>query len=276
MRIPSSAATARSPGSTIRTATAGCSRKSPRGCPDAWTLTRHSAHRPTSQPRFGVRQPRMASTRSATAASMMRIGRTGTPRTSLRNRPARNCRNERRLQIHITAERRRSAARKLKANSKGIRREQYSDEDRANNGDSGADGCKRFGAGRGAGPALGNQANRPAAPRSQRPRTRSRPGPGRPRAGSGLRQSHPCGRRDHLCPRRHVRISDRGQAPGDAQGRRRPLHPGRCGPCGEERRQRHRKPARHLYRRERQPAPDIGGVIAAAASGSELTCRRVD
>ena len=48
VRIPSVAATARSPRSAIRTATAGCSRRSPRDCPDAWTrTTRHSPRRPT-------------------------------------------------------------------------------------------------------------------------------------------------------------------------------------------------------------------------------------
>src|SRR5260370_1147018 len=45
------AATARSPRSRIRTAMAGCSKRSPRDCPDAWTRTiRHSPHRPNSRP----------------------------------------------------------------------------------------------------------------------------------------------------------------------------------------------------------------------------------
>ena len=65
VRTPSIAATARLPRSTIRMATAGCSRRSPRDCPDAWTrTTRRSPRRPSSRARFDVRRPRMASTRS--------------------------------------------------------------------------------------------------------------------------------------------------------------------------------------------------------------------
>ena len=64
-RIRRGAATPRSPRSAIRTATAGCSRRSPCDCPDAWTrTTRHSPRRPSSRPRSDVRRPRMASTRS--------------------------------------------------------------------------------------------------------------------------------------------------------------------------------------------------------------------
>ena len=80
---PEHAAIAHSPRSAIRTATAGCSRRSPRGCPDASTrTTRPSPRRPSLRPRSGVRRPRMASTRSGPAASTMRTGRTGTPNTS--------------------------------------------------------------------------------------------------------------------------------------------------------------------------------------------------
>ena len=39
VRIPTTAATARTPRSAIRTATAGCCRKSPCDCPDGWTRT---------------------------------------------------------------------------------------------------------------------------------------------------------------------------------------------------------------------------------------------
>jgi predicted enzyme related to lactoylglutathione lyase len=87
VRIPSMAATARSPRSRIRTATAGCSRKSPRDCPDALTPTRRSPRRANSRPRSGVRGPRMASTRRS-SASTMRIGRTGMPTTWSASRPA--------------------------------------------------------------------------------------------------------------------------------------------------------------------------------------------
>ena len=47
-----------------------------------------------------------------------------------------------------------------------------------------------------------NQAHRPPAARSQRPRTRGRPGARRARPGSGVLQAHASGRRDRLCPRR--------------------------------------------------------------------------
>ena len=80
-RIRSGAVTPRSPRSAIRTATAGCCRRSPRDCPDAWTrTTRHSPRRPSSRARSDVRRPRTASTRSG-PASEMQTGRTGTPST---------------------------------------------------------------------------------------------------------------------------------------------------------------------------------------------------
>ena len=82
---------------TIRTATAGCSKKSRTVCPDAWTPTpRHSPRRPSSPPRSDVRQPRTESTRREPAASTMRTGRTGTPSTSSGSRPASSRRNKQR------------------------------------------------------------------------------------------------------------------------------------------------------------------------------------
>ena len=84
-RIRSAAPTARTSRSTIRTATAGCCRRSPRGFPGAWTRTRRRSLRwPTWPARSGARQPHTASTRSGPADSMMRTGRTGTPSTSRR------------------------------------------------------------------------------------------------------------------------------------------------------------------------------------------------
>ena len=68
--IPSIAATAPSPRSAIRTATAGCCRRSPRDCPDAWMPTsRPSPRRRSSPPRFRRAGAAMASTRSGPAAA---------------------------------------------------------------------------------------------------------------------------------------------------------------------------------------------------------------
>jgi catechol 2,3-dioxygenase-like lactoylglutathione lyase family enzyme len=106
---------------------------------------------------------RTASTRSGPAGPM-RTGRTGTPSTSSASRPGRSCRHE-----------------------------QDPDEDDASHGNGGTDPRHRLGAAHGAGSAGGNQANRPAAARPQRSRTRGRPGPRRPRSGSGVRQAHPSG-----------------------------------------------------------------------------------
>ena len=65
VRIPSAAPTARMPRSRIRTATAGCSRRSPRGLPGRVDRTRRRSHRwPTSRARSAVRRQRTASTRS--------------------------------------------------------------------------------------------------------------------------------------------------------------------------------------------------------------------
>jgi catechol 2,3-dioxygenase-like lactoylglutathione lyase family enzyme len=97
-RIRYGAATARSPRSRIRTVTAGCSRRLPRDCPDAWTRpTPPSPHRMNSQPRSAARRPRMANMRNGPAGTM-RTGRTGTPTTSSRSRPARSCRYRRRAE----------------------------------------------------------------------------------------------------------------------------------------------------------------------------------
>src|SRR5882672_1874356 len=94
------AATARSPPSRIRTATAGCSRRSLRDCPDASTRrARHSPPRLISWPRSNAQRRRMASTRSG-PASTMRTGPTGTPTTSSGSRPASPCPHERRLRRH--------------------------------------------------------------------------------------------------------------------------------------------------------------------------------
>ena len=66
----------RMPRSAIPTAMAGCCRKSPRACLDASTATPpRSPRRPISPPRSAGPPPPMANTRSATAASTMKIGR---------------------------------------------------------------------------------------------------------------------------------------------------------------------------------------------------------
>ena len=104
--IRSGAVTPRSPRSAIRTATAGCCRRSPCDCPDAWTrTTRHSPRQLSSRARSAVRRPRTASTRSG-PASEMRTGPTGTPSTSSGSRPASRCRHEQRLRRHLSHRRR--------------------------------------------------------------------------------------------------------------------------------------------------------------------------
>ena len=65
-------------------------------------------------------------------------------------------------------------------------------------------------------------------------------------------------------------ISGRGQAAGDAQGRRGLVHPCRSSPLGEERRQRQRGGARHVYRRKREAARCVGQVSALRALLTEL------
>jgi catechol 2,3-dioxygenase-like lactoylglutathione lyase family enzyme len=88
-------ATAPSPRSATRTATAGCCRRSRRGCPAGSTpLRRHSDPRRTWRARFVARRPATASTRGAPGGAT-RTGRTGTPHTWWRSRPGRSCRRER-------------------------------------------------------------------------------------------------------------------------------------------------------------------------------------
>jgi hypothetical protein len=94
--IPRLAAIARSPRSVIRTATAGCSRRSRRGCPGASTQRQQPSHRRTIwRARFGAPRPHTASTRSG-SAGQIRTGPTGTPNTWWRSRLGRSCRLERR------------------------------------------------------------------------------------------------------------------------------------------------------------------------------------
>ena len=95
-RRPIPAATARSRRSAIRTATAGCSRRSRRGCPAVSTPPRRpSRRRAIWRALFGARRPPTASTRSG-RARQTRTGPTGTPTTWCASRPARNCRPDRR------------------------------------------------------------------------------------------------------------------------------------------------------------------------------------
>ena len=71
VRTPSMAATARSLRSAIPTATAGCSRRSRRGCPAASTpRPRPSPRRAIWRLRSGAPRPRTASTRSGPASAM--------------------------------------------------------------------------------------------------------------------------------------------------------------------------------------------------------------
>ena len=87
VRIPGMVATARSPRSKIRTATAGCSRRSRRGCPVASTPRRRpSGRRTISRARFGVRRPRTGSMRRG-PGNPTRTGRIGTPSTWCASRP---------------------------------------------------------------------------------------------------------------------------------------------------------------------------------------------
>jgi len=97
---------ARSPRSAIRTATAGCSRKSPRGCPGGSTLRRLRSLRPAIwRRRCGARRPRMGSTRSE---SVPRIptGRSGTPSTWSASRRERSSRHDHPLRRHRPGRRR--------------------------------------------------------------------------------------------------------------------------------------------------------------------------
>ena len=96
------AATSLTPRSAIRTATNGCCRRSPPGSRAGSTRTRRASppHR-IWRARCGARRPPTASTRSAWAASEMRTGRTGTPSTWWRSRPARSCRHEQSFDVIV-------------------------------------------------------------------------------------------------------------------------------------------------------------------------------
>ncbi len=94
VQIPNIRATARSPRSMIRMATAGCFSRSRPGLPDASTRPRpRSDPQATWRARFAEQRPPTGSTRSA-PGSATRTGPTGTPRTWSRNRPAQTCRRE--------------------------------------------------------------------------------------------------------------------------------------------------------------------------------------
>ena len=95
-RIPSIAATARSPRSVTRTATAGCCRRSRRGCPAASTPRRRPSH-PRTDLASALRRAEAAhgEHEKRTGTARRRTGPTGTPRTWWRSRPGKSCRNER-------------------------------------------------------------------------------------------------------------------------------------------------------------------------------------
>ncbi len=92
---PSMAATARSPRSATLTATAGCCKRSRRGCLAGSTPPRRrSRQRPNWRARCGARRQPTASTRSA-SARQTRTGQTGTPPTWWPSRPGWSCRHDR-------------------------------------------------------------------------------------------------------------------------------------------------------------------------------------
>ena len=93
-------------------------------------------------------------------------------------------------------------------------------ENDSNPGGSGADRRKRLGTERGAVAAAGSHAHRSAAARSGRLGTRGDPGARRFRSRGGVSAAQPSRRRDRLRHRRLAGVSARGQAAGDAQGRR--------------------------------------------------------
>src|SRR5262245_13090246 len=85
-------------------ATRGCCRRSPRDWPAGSTPPRRrSRRRRTWRARCGVRRPPTASTSSA-PGSATRTGRTGTPRTWWRSRPARNCRPDMSAEPELTGQ----------------------------------------------------------------------------------------------------------------------------------------------------------------------------
>jgi predicted enzyme related to lactoylglutathione lyase len=82
--------------SQIRTATAGCCRKSPSGWPVASTPRRRPLRRRTTwRVHFGAPRPRTASTRSASGRPT-RTGQFGTPSIWCASSLAKSCRNKRR------------------------------------------------------------------------------------------------------------------------------------------------------------------------------------
>ena len=90
------AATFLTPRSKIRTATAGCCRKSPRGFRAGSTrIRRASPPCRIWRARSGAQRRPTASTRNGPACGMQ-IGPAGTPHTWSRSNPARHCRPERR------------------------------------------------------------------------------------------------------------------------------------------------------------------------------------
>ena len=99
VRIPNVAATTPWPRSAIRTATAGCCRRSPAGSPVAWRVTRPSPRRLTLQRRSAARRQRTASTRHGPGRPT-RTGRTGTRSTWSASGPGRNCRHDTRPGRH--------------------------------------------------------------------------------------------------------------------------------------------------------------------------------
>ena len=79
----------------IRTATAGCSRRSQHAWRVASTPRRRpSRRRAISRARFSVPRPPTASTRPGSAKGRTRTGQTGTPRTWWRSSRVRNCRSD--------------------------------------------------------------------------------------------------------------------------------------------------------------------------------------
>ena len=92
---PITPATAPSPRSATRMATAGCCKRSRRGCPAGSTPRRRPSHpRLTWRTRCDARRPRTASMRSA-SERLTRTGLTGMPRTWRQSRRGRSCRCER-------------------------------------------------------------------------------------------------------------------------------------------------------------------------------------
>ena len=97
---PITRVTALSLRSATPTVTAGCCRRSRRGCQAGSTRPRRCSRRPrTWRARFGGPRAPTANMRSAPGRPT-RTGPSGTPRTWQQSRPARSCRRERRLRRH--------------------------------------------------------------------------------------------------------------------------------------------------------------------------------